>query len=117
MNERLLELLFKIPDPVTADEFCRRTGKSESSVRKLMDRRRLPMRTERQIHGEDFSDMRLMIMYNEYLEMCWEATKKLPAAERMGWKDSWFKRANKLMADLEVIPDNLKTVNDALSLN
>lgn len=26
MNEKLLELLFKIPDPITADEFSRRTG-------------------------------------------------------------------------------------------
>ncbi|MDR2241283.1 MAG: hypothetical protein LBE28_00765 [Providencia alcalifaciens] len=114
MNEKLLELLFKIPDPITADEFCRRTGKSESSVRKLMDRRRLPIRTERQIHGEGFSDMRLMIMYNEYLEMCWEVARKLPAAERMGWKDSWFKRAKKLMEDLDVVPDSLKSVTNAL---
>ncbi|MGG4662806.1 hypothetical protein [Providencia vermicola] len=114
MNERLLELLFKIPDPITADEFCRRTGKSASSVRKLIDRRRLPIRTERQIHGDDFSDMRLVIMYNEYLEMCWEVARKLPAAERMGWKDTWFKRAKKLIADLSEVPDELKSVEDAL---
>nr|ELR5111174.1 hypothetical protein [Providencia stuartii] len=117
MNEKLLELLFKLPDPITAGEFCRRTGKSASSVRKLIERRRLPIYTERQIHGKDFSDMRLMIMYNEYLEMCYEATGKLPAAERMGWKDSWFKRAKKLMKDIDIVPDEQKTINDALSLN
>lgn len=116
MNEKLLALLFKIPDPITVSEFSRRTGKSESSVRKLTDRRRLPIRTERQLYGDSFSDMRLMIMYNEYLEMIYEVTGKLPVTERMGWKDSWFKRSKKLLKDMEVVPDELKTINEVLSL-
>lgn len=39
MNEELLRALFKIPDPITVDEFSRRTGKTESAVRKLVERR------------------------------------------------------------------------------
>lgn len=83
MNEKLLELLFKIPDPITVSEFSRRTGKSESSTRKLVDRRRLPIRTEKQLYGGDFTDFRLMIMWNEYLEMIYEATNKVPPFERL----------------------------------
>ncbi|MBX9476802.1 hypothetical protein [Yersinia enterocolitica] len=100
MNENLLELLFKIPDPITVREFCRRTGKSESSVRKLVERRRLPIRTEKQLYGEGFTDHRLMIMWNEYLEMVYEATQRVPSLERLGWRDSWLKRAKKLAEDL-----------------
>ncbi|WP_426578001.1 hypothetical protein ACP179_08940 [Xenorhabdus stockiae] len=115
MNEQLLRLLFKIPDPITVSEFCRRTGKSESSVRKLTDRRRLPIRTERQLNGEGFSDMRLMIMWNEWLEMIYEVNEKIPSTERIGWKANWFKRINQLMADLGSTPDELKSVEEALS--
>ncbi|WP_426576407.1 hypothetical protein ACP179_18305 [Xenorhabdus stockiae] len=115
MNEKLLQLLFKIPDPITVAEFCRRTGKSESSVRKLVDRRRLPIRTEKQVHGDGFSDMRLMIMWNEWLEMVYEATSKIPTIERMEWKASWFRRINQIMADLGSTPDELKSVKEALS--
>ncbi|MGJ0578086.1 regulatory phage cox family protein [Xenorhabdus bovienii] len=115
MNEKLLQLLFKIPDPITVSEFCRRTGKSESSIRKLVDRRRLPIRTERQLNGEGFSDMRLMIMWNEWLEMLYEANEKIPSTERMGWKATWFKRINKLREDLGVIPDELQSVSEALN--
>ncbi|HHR6116758.1 TPA: hypothetical protein ACS787_001067 [Providencia alcalifaciens] len=114
MNEKLLDLLFKIPDPITVSEFSRRTGKPESSVRKLVDRRRLPIRTERQLHGEGFSDMRLVIMWNEWLEMIYEATGQIPCTERMGWKANWFKRVKSLINDLGVIPDELKSVEDAL---
>ncbi|EOV8628849.1 hypothetical protein ACOSKT_001990 [Proteus mirabilis] len=115
MNEKLLHLLFQIPEPITVAEFCRRTGKPESSVRKLVDRRRLPIRTEKQIHGDGFSDMRLMIMWNEWLEMVYEATHKIPTTERMGWKATWFKRVNQLVKDLGSIPDSLKSVEEALS--
>ncbi|CDG95934.1 hypothetical protein [Xenorhabdus bovienii] len=115
MNEKLLQLLFKIPDPITVSEFCRRTGKSESSIRKLVDRRRLPIRTERQLNGEGFSDMRLMIMWNEWLEMLYEANEKIPSTERMGWKATWFKRINKLREDLGVVPDELQSVSEALN--
>ncbi len=45
MNEQILRLLFEIPDPITINEFQRRTGRTASSVRKLADRRRLPIRT------------------------------------------------------------------------
>lgn len=117
MNEKLLDLLFKIPDPITVSEFSRRTGKSESSVRKLTDRRRLPIRTERQVHGEGFSEMRLFIMWNEWLEMVYEATGKIPTTERMGWKANWFKRVNKLVSDLGTVPEELKTVNEVMSEN
>lgn len=117
MNEKLLDLLFKIPDPITVSEFSRRTGKSESSVRKLTDRRRLPIRTERQLHGEGFSDMRLVIMWNEWLEMVYEATGQIPTTERMGWKANWFKRVNKLVSDLGAVPEELKTVNEVMSEN
>lgn len=43
MNEELLRALFKIPDPITVDEFSRRTGKTESAVRKLVERRLIPL--------------------------------------------------------------------------
>ncbi|MCZ5362140.1 hypothetical protein O5631_06410 [Escherichia coli] len=43
MNEELLRALFKIPDPITVDEFARRTGKTESAVRKLVERRLIPL--------------------------------------------------------------------------
>ncbi|TBL56857.1 hypothetical protein [Hafnia paralvei] len=102
MNENLLELLFKIPDPITVSEFCRRTGKSESSTRKLVDRRRLPIRTEKQLYGDDFTDFRLMIMWNEYLEMIYEATNKVPLFERLGWRESWLKRAKKLAEEMSL---------------
>ncbi|WP_338803348.1 hypothetical protein WDV76_14330 [Xenorhabdus griffiniae] len=94
MNEQVLRLLFQIPDPITVNEFRRRTGRTESSVRKLADRRRLPVRTERQINGKGFSDMRLMIMWNEWLEMIYEATNKLPPDERIGWKAHWLNRVD-----------------------
>ncbi|WGL95598.1 hypothetical protein [Arsenophonus nasoniae] len=110
-----MQLLFKIPDPITVSEFCRRTGKSESSIRKLVDRRRLPIRTEKQINGEGFSEMRLMIMWNEWLEMVYEATNRIPSTERMGWKATWFKRINQLINDLGTIPEELQSVEEALS--
>ncbi|CDL84582.1 hypothetical protein [Xenorhabdus cabanillasii] len=114
MSEQVLRLLFKIPDPITIREFCHRTGKSESSVRKLVDRRRLPIRTERQLNGEGFSDMRLMIMWNEWLEMIYDVNEKIPSTERMGWKSSWFKRINKLREDLKVVPDEFQSMSEIL---
>ncbi len=51
MKDAVLSALFKIPDPITADEFSRRTGKTESAVRHMMDRRLLPMVTEREVLG------------------------------------------------------------------
>lgn len=53
MNEELLRALFKIPDPITVDEFSRRTGKTESAVRKLVERRLIPLTTEREVLGEE----------------------------------------------------------------
>lgn len=114
MNEKLLEMLFKLPDPITVSEFCRRTGKSESSVRKLTDRRRLPIRTERELLGDGFSDMRLVIMWNEWLEMIYESTNRLPSTERMGWKATWFERINDLLNDLGSPPKELQTVEEYL---
>ena len=55
MNEELLRALFKIPDPITVDEFARRTGKTESAVRKLVERRLIPLATEREVLGEEGS--------------------------------------------------------------
>lgn len=99
MNEELLRALFKIPDAVTADEFARRTGKTESSVRKMMERRLVPLATEREIMGKDGSSYRLLILWNEWLEMVYEATGKLPP-ERRDWRDHWLKKAKKLSEDL-----------------
>ncbi|CDH23530.1 hypothetical protein [Xenorhabdus bovienii] len=100
MNEQVLRLLFQIPDPITVNEFRRRTGRTESSVRKLTDRRRLPVRTERQINGDEFSDMRLMIMWNEWLEMIYEVTNKLPPDERIGWKVHWLNQVDNTVRNL-----------------
>ncbi|EJY0889144.1 hypothetical protein OE991_004442, partial [Escherichia coli] len=61
MNEELLRALFKIPDPITVDEFARRTGKTESAVRKLVERRLIPLATEREVLGEEGSSRRLLI--------------------------------------------------------
>ncbi|TXE26901.1 Cox family DNA-binding protein [Serratia ureilytica] len=99
MNEQLLRALFEIPDAITADEFARRTGKTEPAVRKLMDRRQLPMTTEREVFGEEGSSFRLLILWNEWLEMVYEATGKMPP-ERRDWRDQWIKRAKKLSEDL-----------------
>lgn len=57
MNEELLRALFKIPDPITVDEFSRRTGKTESAVRKLVERRLIPLTTEREVfrRGREFA--------------------------------------------------------------
>ncbi|WP_323859278.1 hypothetical protein [Xenorhabdus doucetiae] len=106
MNEQILRLLFQIPDPITINEFQRRTGRTASSVRKLADRRRLPIRTEREINGEGFSDQRLMIMWNEWLEMIYEVTNKMPPDERIGWKASWLSR----------VEDNIHNLSAALKL-
>lgn len=62
MNEELLRALFKIPDPITVDEFSRRTGKTESAVRKLVERRLIPLTTEREVLGEEGSSRRLLIL-------------------------------------------------------
>ena len=99
MNEELLRALFKIPDPITADEFARRTGKTESAVRKLMERRLIPLTTEREVLGEDGSSRRLLILWNEWLEMVYDATKQLPP-ERKDWRSHWLKKAKKLADDL-----------------
>ena len=64
MNEELLRALFKIPDPITVDEFARRTGKTESAVRKLVERRLIPLATEREVLGEEGSSRRLLILWN-----------------------------------------------------
>lgn len=98
------EILFKIPDPVTLEEFCRRTGKSESSARKLMDRRRLPLRTERQLYGESFSELRLMVMWNEWIAMIYEETEKMHTAEKVSWKMNWAAKAKKILQVLEDAP-------------
>lgn len=94
MKDAVLIALFKIPDPITADEFSRRTGKTESAVRHMMDRRLLPMATEREILGEGGSTRRLFILWNEWLEMVHEATSKLPP-ERQDWRAGWIKKACK----------------------
>ncbi|APS34643.1 MULTISPECIES: Cox family DNA-binding protein [Serratia] len=101
MKDAVLSALFKIPDPITADEFSRRTGKSESAVRHMMDRRQLPLVTEREVVGEDGSARRLLILWNEWLEMVHEATGKLPP-ERQDWRNGWIKKANKLANDMGV---------------
>ncbi|HGM5489877.1 TPA: Cox family DNA-binding protein [Serratia fonticola] len=99
MKDAVLRALFKIPDPVTADEFSRRTGKTESAVRHMMDRRLLPMVTEREVLGAEGSTRRLLILWNEWLEMVFEATDKLPP-ERQDWRAGWIKKAKKLADDM-----------------
>ena len=84
MNEELLRALFKIPDPITGDEFARRTGKTESAVRKLVERRLIPLATEREVLGEEGSSRRLLILWNEWLEMVYDATKQLPPSVKIG---------------------------------
>ncbi|HBT3666828.1 MULTISPECIES: Cox family DNA-binding protein [Klebsiella pneumoniae complex] len=101
MKDAVLSALFKIPDPITADEFSRRTGKTESAVRHMMDRRLLPMVTEREVLGPDGSTRRLLILWNEWLEMVHEATSRLPP-ERQDWRSGWIKKANKLADDMGV---------------
>lgn len=114
MKETILQMLFEIPEPITAEEFGRRTGKTPGSVRRLIDRRRLPIRTERDLLGNDFSDMRLLIMWNEWLEMIYEATDRLPDYDRLGWKVTWFKRARKLLTDIQVVPIEQESTEKAL---
>ncbi|OKP03901.1 hypothetical protein [Xenorhabdus eapokensis] len=116
MNEQVLRLLFQIPDPITVNEFRRRTGRTESSVRKLVDRRRLPVRTERQINGAEFSDMRLMIMWNEWLEMIYEVTGKLPPDERISWKAQWFNQVDEPAHNLIGILQLLFKTPDPISV-
>lgn len=101
MTKDELRALFKIPDPITTDEFARRTGKSEPSVRKLIERRLLPLATEKEIMGENGSSYRLFILWNEWLEMVYEMTQQLPP-ERYDWKRAWYKRVKKLREDLGV---------------
>ncbi|OTA15892.1 hypothetical protein Xbed_03542 [Xenorhabdus beddingii] len=92
MNEKLLRLLFQIPDPITVNEFRRRTGKSESSIRKLISCGRLPIKNERTQRAH------IMIMWNEWLEIVYDANQKIPSFEREGWKASWLE-VNKLVDD------------------
>ncbi|MGO2367349.1 MAG: Cox family DNA-binding protein [Serratia sp. (in: enterobacteria)] len=101
MKDAVLTALFKIPDPINADEFSRRTGKTASAVRHMMDRRLLPMVTEREVLGAEGSTRRLFILWNEWLEMVHEATGKLPP-ERQDWRAGWIKKANKLASDMGV---------------
>ncbi|MDU3932752.1 Cox family DNA-binding protein [Serratia proteamaculans] len=101
MRDAVLSALFKIPDPINADEFSRRTGKTASAVRHMMDRRLLPMVTEREVLGAEGSTRRLFILWNEWLEMVHEATGKLPP-ERQDWRAGWIKKANKLASDMGV---------------
>lgn len=101
MRDAVLSALFKIPDPINADEFSRRTGKTASAVRHMMDRRLLPMVTEREVFGAEGSTRRLFILWNEWLEMVHEATGKLPP-ERQDWRAGWIKKANKLASDMGV---------------
>lgn len=103
MKEAVLRSLFKIPDPITAAEFARRTGKTESSVRHMIDRRQLPMATEREIIGtggdRPGSTRRLLILWNEWEEMVYEATGRL-LPERHDWRMQWVKKASSLASDL-----------------
>lgn len=105
MNGAELRLLFKIPDPITAAEFARRTGKTESAVRHMIDRRQLPLATEREIIGNSGehpgSTRRLLILWNEWEEMVFEATSQRPP-ERYEWRNQWIKKAADLANDLGV---------------
>lgn len=85
MTDDELRALFKIPDAITTDEFVRRTGKSEQSVRKWIERRLLPLATEKEVFGEKGSSRRLLILWNEWLEMIYDVTSQLPP-ERYDWK-------------------------------
>lgn len=95
MTEAQLRILWKIPEPITCHEFARRTGKTENAVRHMMDRRQLPMATERELFGDEGSSRRFLILWNEWIEMVYEATKQLPA-ERYDWKVKWLKKSKKL---------------------
>lgn len=99
MNDAELRSLFKIPDPVTAAEFARRTGKTESSVRHMVDRRQLPMVTEREVIGEAGSNRRLLILWNEWEEMVYDATGQRPP-ERHEWRKKWIEKASSLASDM-----------------
>ncbi|MFZ1871923.1 MAG: hypothetical protein WAU54_03895, partial [Chania sp.] len=66
-----------------------------------MDRRLLPMVTEREVLGADGSTRRLLILWNEWLEMVFEATAKLPP-ERQDWRAGWIKKAKRLADDMGV---------------
>ncbi|AHF73744.1 hypothetical protein SOPEG_1630 [Candidatus Sodalis pierantonius str. SOPE] len=101
MTDDELRALFKIPDAITTDEFVRRTGKSEQSVRKWIERRFLPLATEKEVFGEKGSSRRLLILWNEWLEMISDVTSQLPPV-RCDWKRAWHKRAKKLREDLGV---------------
>jgi hypothetical protein len=105
MNEAELRKLFKIPDPITAAEFARRTGKTESAVRHMIDRRQLPLVTEREIIGASGehpgSTRRLLILWNEWEEMVFEATNQRPP-ERHEWRKQWIKKAESFASDLGV---------------
>ncbi|WP_145503844.1 Cox family DNA-binding protein [Yersinia vastinensis] len=105
MTELQLAHLFKIPDGITASEFARRTGKTESSVRHMMDRRLLPMVTERELLGPDGSARRILILWNEWLEMVHLAAGSRPV-EAHGWKDSWIEKAKKLSANMGMPASN-----------
>ncbi|MBB7314701.1 hypothetical protein HEM96_023970 [Escherichia coli] len=99
MNEELLRALFAIPEPVTVSEFCRRTGKTEPSVRKMVERGLLPLVTEREILGKEGSSRRLLILWNEWIEMTYDATRQLPP-ERKDWREHWINKAKTLARDL-----------------
>ncbi|MEG1690107.1 MAG: Cox family DNA-binding protein [Hafnia sp.] len=107
ISESNAEALFSIPDFVTVDEFCRRTGKTYGSVRKLLERRRLPITTEKELFGGEAGERCILIMWNEWLRMCWEVTEKLPAYERMGWKTAYYKRKKSLEASISNPPSDL----------
>lgn len=112
MSELQLEHLFQIPDGITVSEFARRTGKTEASVRHMMDRRLLPMVTEREITGATGSSRRILILWNEWLEMVHTATINRPI-ESHGWKQTWIKRAQKLAGDMGLLaPVANATVNE-----
>ncbi|AXF75315.1 Cox family DNA-binding protein [Erwinia tracheiphila] len=99
MNDAELRSLFSIPDPVTAAEFARRTGKTESAVRHMIDRRQLPMVTEREIIGTAGSTRRLLILWNEWEEMVFEATGQRPQ-ERHEWRRKWIEKTTALASDM-----------------
>ncbi|EAV5089560.1 hypothetical protein E4R31_23080 [Salmonella enterica] len=95
MTNAQLKMLWKIPEPINFEEFARRTGKTENAVRRMIDRRQLPLVTEREVLGESGSSRRFLILWNEWCEMVYEATRDLPP-ERYDWKIKWLKKSKKL---------------------
>ncbi|MCX9061127.1 regulatory phage cox family protein [Citrobacter portucalensis] len=98
MTNAQLKMLWKIPEPINFKEFSKRTGKTEVAVRRMIERRQLPLITEREVLGERGSSRRFLILWNEWSEMVYEATRELPP-ERFDWKIKWLKKSKKLEAE------------------